>query len=116
MRRGTRPSPKSKAIVPQVDEHGLADEDELAEFHRRKQEQATIAKKSSVLLLLDLKKLLDFIDIWCTKPDTTLDDLNLPPGPRHMIPSFILAEKHKIAKVKLVKNNKSRRRRNWGRR
>jgi hypothetical protein len=35
--RGTRPSPKSKAVVPQVDEHGLADEDELAEFLRRKQ-------------------------------------------------------------------------------
>ena len=28
--RGTRPSPKSKAVVPHVIEHGLADEDELA--------------------------------------------------------------------------------------
>nr|XP_020174680.1 bromo and FHA domain-containing protein DDB_G0267958-like [Aegilops tauschii subsp. strangulata] len=101
--RETRPSLKSKAVVPQVDEHGLADEDELAEFLRRKQKQATIAKNSSDPMLLDPKKLLDFIDIWCTKLDTPLDDLNLPPRPSHMISSFILNEKHKIAQAKLVK-------------
>ena len=61
--RGTRSSPKSKVVVPQVDEHRLADEDELVDFIRRKQEQAAIAKESSVPMLLDLKKLLDFIDI-----------------------------------------------------
>ena len=95
--RGTRPSPKSKVVVPQVDEHGLADDDELVEFLRRKQEQAAIAKNSSIPLLLDPKKLLDFTEIWCTNPETPLDDLNLPPGLSHMISSFILNEKNKIA-------------------
>ena len=33
---GTRPNPKSKAIVPQANEHGMAEEDELAEFLKRK--------------------------------------------------------------------------------
>ena len=32
-----------------------------------------------------------------------LDDLNLPPGLGHVISSFILNEKHKIAQAKLVK-------------
>ena len=96
-------SPKSKVVVPQVDKHGLADEDELTEFLRRKQEQAVIAKNSSVPLLLDRKKLLDFIEIWCKKPDTPLDDLHLPLGPIHVLSTFILDEKHKIAQAKLVK-------------
>jgi hypothetical protein len=61
--RGTRPSPKSKAVVPQANEYGQADDDELVEYLRRKQEQAAIVKNSSVPLLLDPKKLLDFIDI-----------------------------------------------------
>ena len=100
--RGTRPIPKIKVAVPQVDEHGLADEDELAEFLRRKQEQAAIAKNSFVPMLLDPKKLLDFIDIWCTNLDTPLADLNLPPGPSHMISSFILNENYKTAQAKLV--------------
>jgi hypothetical protein len=36
--RGTRPSPKSKAVVPQADENDMADEDELAKFIKRKSE------------------------------------------------------------------------------
>ena len=101
--RGTRPSPKSKAAVPQADEQGLADEDELADYLRRRQEQAAIAKNSSVPMLLDPKMLLDFIDIWCKKPDTPLDELNLPPGPSHVLSAFILNEKHKIEQAKLVR-------------
>ena len=54
-------------------------------------------------MLLDPKQLLDFIDIWFTKPDTPLDELNLPPSPSHVLSSFILDEKHKIAQAKLVK-------------
>jgi hypothetical protein len=101
--RGTRPSPKSKVVLPQADENDMADEDELVEFLRRRAEQAVVAKNSSVPLLLDPKKILDFIEIWCKKPDTPLDDLDLPPGPSHVLSSFILAEKHKIAQAKLVR-------------
>ena len=54
-------------------------------------------------LMLDPKKILNFIDIWCKKPNTPLDDLDLPPGPSHLLTSFILNEKHKIAQAKLVK-------------
>jgi hypothetical protein len=89
--------------VPQANEQGLDDEDELAEYLRRKQEQAAIAKNSSVPMLLDPKKLLDFIDIWCKKPDMPLDELNLPPGLSHVLSTFILNEKHKIAQAKLVR-------------
>ena len=101
--RGTRPSPKKKVPIPQADEHDMADEDELAEFVRKRAEEVAIAKKSSVPLLLDPKKILDFIDIWCKKPDTSLDDLDLPPGPSHVLTAFILNEKHKIEQAKLVR-------------
>ena len=58
---GTRPNPK--VVAPQAGKNDEADEDELAELIRRKVEQAAIAKNSSVHLLLDPKKILDFIGI-----------------------------------------------------
>lgn len=94
---GLTPSPKRKVIVPQDDSDDEADEDELVEIIRNRAERAAAAKNSSVPLLLDLKKLLDFIDIWCKKPDTPLDDLDLPPCPSHVLSAFIVNEKHKIA-------------------
>ena len=54
-------------------------------------------------MLLDPKKILDFIDIWCKKPDTPLDDLDLPPGPSHVLTAFIMNEKYKIEQAKLVR-------------
>ena len=57
-------------------------------------------------MLLDPKKLFDFINIWCTNPKTHLDDLNQPPSPSHMMSSFILNEKYKIAQAKLVRKQK----------
>ena len=65
--------------------------------------EAARAKNTSVPTFPSLKKILDFIDIWCQKPDTPLDDLDLPPGPSHVLFAFVLNEKHKIEKAKLVR-------------
>ena len=92
--------------MPPADEHDMADEDELAEFVRRKAEEVAIAKNSSLPLLLDPKKIMDFINLWCEKPDTPLDDLDLPPGPSHVLTAFILNEKYKIEQAKLVRKQK----------
>ena len=93
--------------MPKLKKKVTADEDELAELLGRKQEEA-IAKNFSAPLLLDPKKLLDFIEIWCKKPDTPLDELHLPLGPIHVLSTFILDEKHKIAQAKLVKKQQYR--------
>nr|XP_020180911.1 uncharacterized protein LOC109766540 [Aegilops tauschii subsp. strangulata] len=98
------PSGKISTSMPKLKKKVTADEDELAELLGRKQEEA-IAKNSSAPLLLDPKKLLDFIEIWCKKPDTPLDDLHLPLGPSHVLSTFILDEKHKIAQAKLKSNS-----------
>jgi hypothetical protein len=68
----------------------MSDEDELTEFIQRRMEEAARTKNTTVPLLPDPKKILDFIDIWCKKPDTPLDDLDLPPAPSHVLSSFIL--------------------------
>ena len=66
-------------------------------------EEAACAKDSSVPTFLSPKKILDFIDVWCQKPDAPLDNLDLPPRPSHVLSAFVLNEKHKIEKAKLVR-------------
>jgi hypothetical protein len=48
--------------VPSDDDE--ADDEELAEIIRDMQERAARAKGSSMPLMLDPKKILDFIDLW----------------------------------------------------
>ena len=67
--RGTRPSPHKKQVAFQVpSSEDEADDEELAEIIRDRQARVARAKGSEVPLLLDLKKILDFIDLWTRTP------------------------------------------------
>ncbi|KAI5015695.1 hypothetical protein ZWY2020_057085 [Hordeum vulgare] len=60
---------------------------------------------------MDPKVLLDYINIWYEDPNTSLDDLKLPPGISHMVATFIneakwkeqQARQAKVAKIKKEK-------------
>ena len=54
-------------------------------------------------LLLDPKKILDFIDLWHKGPNKPLPDLNLTPGQSHMLTTFISEEKWKYEQARTVK-------------
>ena len=56
--RGPRPSPKKKQVAFHV-----PSDDELAEIIRDRQVKAARAKGTSVPLLLDPRKILDYIDL-----------------------------------------------------
>ena len=80
-----------------------ADGEELAEIIRDRQQRAARAKGSAVPLLLDPKKILDFIDLWHKDPNTPLPELNLTPGQSHMLSASIAEEKWKFEKARKVK-------------
>ena len=61
-------------------EEDEADDDELAEIIRDRQVRAARAKGTNVPLLLDLKLILDYIDLWHKDPNTPLPELNLTLG------------------------------------
>ena len=72
-RRGSRPSPHKKQVAFQVpSDDDVADDEELAEIIRDRQVKAASAKGSAVPLLLDPKKILDYIDLWHKDPNTPL--------------------------------------------
>jgi hypothetical protein len=98
---GQRPSPHRKQVAFHVpsDEDEDGDE-ELAEIIRDRHERAARAKGSSVPLMLDPRKILDFIDLWHKDPNTLLLDLNLTPGQSHMLTTFISDEKWKFEKAR----------------
>ena len=92
--RGSRPSPHKKQVafhVPSSEDE--ADDEELAEIIRDRQQRATRAKGTNVPLLLDPKLILDFIDLWHKDPNTPTPDFNLTPGQSHMLTAFIGEEK-----------------------
>ena len=100
--RGTRPSPHKKQVAFQAPSNeDEADDEELAEIIKDRQQMAARAKRSTVPLLLDLKKILDFINLWHTDPNTPLLELNLTPGQSHMLTAFISEEKWKYEEVGL---------------
>ena len=70
-----------------------ADDEELAEIIKDRQLRAARAKGSNVPLMLDLKLILDFIDLWHKDPNTLLPELNLTPGQSHVLTHFIDEEK-----------------------
>ena len=51
-----------------------ASDEELAAIVRNKQERVAQAKGTSIPLLLDPKRVLNFIDIWHQDPNTPIDD------------------------------------------
>ena len=104
--RGKRPSPHKKQVVfniPSESEDDEASDEELATIVRNKQERVAQAKGTTIPLLLDPKTMLNFIDIWHQDPYTLIDDLNLPPGPSHVLTAFIGEEKWKYEKARKAK-------------
>ena len=77
-------------------EEDEADDDELAEIIRDRQVRAARAKGGVVPLMLEPKKILDFIDLWHKDPNILLPELNLTPGQSHMLTAFISEEKWKF--------------------
>ena len=97
--RGSRPSPHKKQVafhVPSSDDE--ADDEELAEIIRDRQQRAARAKGSEVPLLLDPKLILEYIDLWHKDPNTPVPDFKLTPGQSHMPTAFIGEEKWKFEK------------------
>ena len=102
--RGPRPSPKKKQVAfqePPGDDEAF--DDELAEIIRDHQERAARAKGTSVPLLLDPRKILDYIDLWHKDPNTPMPDFHLTPGQSHMLTHFITQEKWKFEKAREIK-------------
>ena len=58
--------------------------------------KAARAKGSSVPLMLDPKKILDYIDLWHDDPNGPLPEMNLTPGQSHMLANFICEKKWKF--------------------
>src|SRR4051812_38872574 len=109
--RGTRPSPKKQVIfsVPSDDnDDDDANEEELAEIIRSRQERAAKAKGTPVPMLLDPKEILNYIDIWHKDPDTPLPDFKLTPGQSHMLTHFIQEEKWKYDQARSIKKSQYR--------
>ena len=61
--RGPRPSPKKKQVAFHMQSDNEADDDELEEIIKDRQERAARAKGTNVPLLLDPKAILDYIDL-----------------------------------------------------
>ena len=56
----------------------VATEEQKIEYVRAAARRKAEATGSEVPLLLDPKKILEYIEIWAVKPDTPLDDLDIP--------------------------------------
>ena len=81
----------------------LSVSDDFGKFLRDRQQRAARAKGSVVPLLLDPKKILDFIDLWKKDPNTPLPELNLTPFQSIMLRAFISEEKWKFEKAGSLK-------------
>ena len=101
--RGPRPSPKKKQVAFHVPSDDEASDDELAEIIRDRQVKAARAKGTSVPLLLDPRKILDYIDLWHKDPNTPMPDFHLTPGQSHMLTHFITEEKWKFEKAREIR-------------
>src|SRR4051812_7840221 len=107
--RDTRPSTQKKQVVftvPSDDDE--ADEEELAEIIRDRQERAAKAKGTHVPLLLDPRAILDYIDLWHKDPNTPMPDFKLTPGQSHMVTHFIQEEKWKYDRAREIRKSQYR--------
>ena len=80
-----------------------ADDDELAEIIKDRQERVARAKGTSVPLLLDPRKNLDYIDLSHKDPNTPMPDFHLTAGQNHMLTHFITEEKCKFEKAREIR-------------
>src|SRR3954465_9737795 len=106
--RGTRPSPKKQVVFSVPSDDDEADEEELTEIIRDRQERAAQAKGTPVPLLLDPRVILDYIDLWHKDPHTPMPDFKLTPGQSHMLTHFIQEEKLKYDRAREIKKSQYR--------
>ena len=98
-------------MVFQTPSDDEADDDELADIIMERQQRAARAKGSVVPLLLDSKKILDFIDLWHKDPNAPMPDLGLTLGQSHVLKAFIAEEKWKYDQARIVKKAQYKKRR-----
>ena len=73
------------------------------EIIKDRQARAARAKGSNVLILLDPKLILDFIDLWHKDANTPLPEMKVTPGQSHVLTAFIEEEKWKFEEGRRVK-------------
>src|ERR1041384_2062634 len=72
----------------------VATEEQKIEYVRAAARRKAEASGSEVPLLLDPKKILEYIEIWAVKPDTQLDDLDIPKDIKLYVQQFLINEIH----------------------
>src|SRR4051812_48637099 len=72
----------------------VATEEQKIEYVRAAARRKAEATGSEVPLLLDPKKILEYIEIWAEKPDTPLDDLDIPKNIKFYVQQFLINEIH----------------------
>src|SRR4051812_41264890 len=83
----------------------VSNEEQQIEYLRVAARPKAEATSSEVPLLLDPKKILEFIDIWLVKPDSPLDDLDIPKDIKLYLQQFLISQdlkkklNHQLQKV-----------------
>jgi len=72
----------------------VATKEQKIEYVRAAARRKAEATGSEVPLLLDPKKILEYIEIWAVKPDTPLDDLDIPKNIKFYVQQFLINEIH----------------------
>src|ERR1041385_3761787 len=109
LQHGPRPSPKKTAMrgaihhTPQSSDDEdefedmagfVATEADKIEYVRAAARRKAEATGSEIPLLLDPKKILEYIEIWSVKPDTPLDYLDIPKDIKFYVQQFLINEIH----------------------
>src|SRR4051812_32012694 len=82
----------------------VATEEQKIEYVHAAARRKAEATSSEVPLLLDPKKILEYIEIWAVKPDTPLDDLDIPKDIQFYVQQFLINEiHHRDQKEQLLK-------------
>ena len=74
----------------------MATEEQKLEYVCTAAKRKDEATGSEVLLMLDPKKILEYIEIWAVKPDTPLDDLDIPKDIKFYVQQFLINEIHHV--------------------
>jgi len=72
----------------------VATEEQKIEYIRAAARRKAEATGSEIPLLLDPKKIQEFVEIWAEKPDTPLDDLDIPKDIKFYVQQFLINEIH----------------------
>jgi hypothetical protein len=82
----------------------VATKEQKIEYIRTAAKRKAEATGSEIPLLLDPKKILEYIEIWAEKPDTPLDDLDIPKDIKFYVQQLLINEiHHRDLKTQLAK-------------